>query len=312
VSGTPEQQDEQQDAQQDAQQTMTIIGQTTTPMASELASELGSRRLGEYFRCREFSTVRARDLESPTGYFRFGPKAICYGQAAGNTETSVEGELFDASDHVRYEDDVLLLAFDADRATDNLRYERYVESAGQLWVEASWTKRLYYGLRPALPVAVRRHLQKTYLRLRSRAPFPSWPVDRSVDATFEGLLLGAMKASGVSRLPFIWFWPDGHDACATVTHDVETRVGRDFCPRLIDVNDEFGVKGAFQVVPEKRYPVPEEWLEMIRERGSEINVHGLDHEGNLFEDWTTTTRSSSAREGSGRRPCTGTWTGSES
>jgi hypothetical protein len=67
-----------------------------------------------------------------------------------------------------------------------------------------------------------------------------------------------------------------------MTHDVETAAGRDFCSTLMDINDEFGIKASFQVVPEIRYDVPESYLEQIRSRGFEINVQDLNHDGHLF------------------------------
>ena len=69
-----------------------------------------------------------------------------------------------------------------------------------------------------------------------------------------------------------------------VTHDVETSAGRDFCPGLMDLNDSFGIKAAFQIVPENRYSVPQALLDCIRERGFELNVHDLNHDGRLMED----------------------------
>jgi hypothetical protein len=85
-------------------------------------------------------------------------------------------------------------------------------------------------------------------------------------------------------MPFIWFWPDGFSSCAIMTHDVETAVGRDFCSSLMDLNDSYGIKSSFQIVPEERYEVPAEFLQHIRERGFEVNVHDLNHDGNLFRD----------------------------
>jgi hypothetical protein len=37
-------------------------------------------------------------------------------------------------------------------------------------------------------------------------------------------------------------------------------------------------------VPEERYTVPDELLRLIRERGFEVNVHDLNHDGNLFRE----------------------------
>jgi len=42
----------------------------------------------------------------------------------------------------------------------------------------------------------------------------------------EQLLLLSMKAQGVNRAPFIWFWPDGAQGCITMTHDIETEKGK--------------------------------------------------------------------------------------
>ena len=69
-----------------------------------------------------------------------------------------------------------------------------------------------------------------------------------------------------------------------MTHDVETSSGVKFCPQLMDLNDSFGIKSSFQVVPEDRYDIPPSFLENIRKRGFEVNVHDLNHDGHLFSD----------------------------
>jgi len=61
-------------------------------------------------------------------------------------------------------------------------------------------------------------------------------------------------------------------------------MGRDFCPALMDIDDAFGVKAAFQLVPEGRYAVPPRLLATIRERGFEVAVQDLNHDGRLFDD----------------------------
>jgi len=96
-----------------------------------------------------------------------------------------------------------------------------------------------------------------------------------------------MEASGVDSVPFIWFWPNGHNSCAILTHDVETEVGRDFCSTLMDLDDSCGMKSAFQVIPQDRYEVPLSYLAEICQRGFEVNVHDLNHDGMLFSDKKT-------------------------
>jgi hypothetical protein len=240
-----------------------------------------------YYRCSsdlpDFTVDGNRD--GAKGFFRFG-RAVCFGQVGGDARPCVNGRLFDASASVSVDEGKVLLPFDVDQALDNLRYERYVR-AGRRWIETAWAKDTYYKLRPWLPVALRKHLQRVYLRGWESRTFPSWPVDRSVDVLFEQLLVIALKASKRERLPFIWFWPEGHKGCAILTHDIETRAGRDLTGRLMDIDERFGIKASIQVVPEKRYTVSQNFLNMIRERGFEINVHGLDHDGNLFQDRET-------------------------
>ena len=179
------------------------------------------------------------------------------------------------------------LPFDPIRVINNFRYERYVRNTAQdrRAIRAnSFVRSLYYLARPLMPIAVRKHLQRRYFRGWDKIPFPNWPVDFTVECIFEELLILSMKSRNLKKLPFIWFWPEGIPSCAIVTHDVETSAGRDFCPQLMDLNDMFGIKTAFQIVPEKRYAVPQLLLDCIRERGFELNVHDLNHDGHLMEN----------------------------
>ena len=108
------------------------------------------------------------------------------------------------------------------------------------------------------------------------------PIDFSVDHLFESILKSIMKGGKVNSIPFIWFWPKGYHACIIMTHDVETAAGRDACSNLMDIEDKFGFKSSFEIVPEVRYEVPESFLDEIRTRGCEICLHGLNHDGQLF------------------------------
>jgi len=240
----------------------------------------------EHYRCAdlipEFHV--AEKPKGSKGFFRFGEDLFCYGRStAGNGSPEVKEPLFDASRDVRCDGNKIFLPFDVNEVVDNLRYERYAVLSGwQAWIQESWARDLYYQIRPWLPISVRKHLQRAYLKDWDTIEFPSWPIDRSVDVLLERLLILAMKTCGTRRLPFIWFWPEGHKACAIVTHDVETAAGRDFCGNLMDINDDFGIKASFQIVPEERYGVSAEYLQSIRDRGFEVNIHGLNHDGNLF------------------------------
>ena len=242
----------------------------------------------DYFRCpQSFVDLGVKGhINGTKGFFRFGADAVCFGQAAGDTRPVVNGHLFDASKAVGLSDNKVLLPFDASQVLDNLRYERYVGNGGN-WLETAWAKDAYYRLRPFLPVALRKHLQRAYLRGWETRTFPNWPLDRSADALFERIMAVVLQATGREKFPFIWFWPEGHKACGILTHDIETKAGRDLTGQLMDIDDSFGIKASIQVVPEKRYSVSDAFLNSMRVRGFEINVHGLDHDGNLFQDRAT-------------------------
>jgi hypothetical protein len=94
----------------------------------------------------------------------------------------------------------------------------------------------------------------------------------------------ALKASGVARIPFIWFWPDDASACGMMTHDVEGRSGLDFCDELMDIDDSFGIKSAFQLIPADRESDWQRTAARLRQRGFEVNLHDLKHDGQLFAD----------------------------
>jgi len=240
--------------------------------------------LADHYRCAEgLGAFRVAALGKQPGFFRFGKDAMCYGNSSSRVASRPDTELNDCLGAVTYDHGSPVLPFDAREVMENLRYERYARR-GERWLDASLTSHLYYQIRPLLPVSVRKHLQMIYLRGRERATFPTWPVDRSVDIILERLMAISLKASGLSRIPFIWFWPNGSSACSIMTHDIESRVGRDTVGALLDIDDSFGIRASIQVVPEKRYDVTADFLDMIRSRGFEVNVHGLDHDGNLFED----------------------------
>jgi hypothetical protein len=94
----------------------------------------------------------------------------------------------------------------------------------------------------------------------------------------------SVGANGNRRIPFVWFWPNEYKGCVIVTHDVEHEEGRDFCGGLMDLDSRYGIKSSFQVIPEERYGVSDAFLDGIRGRGFEVNVHDLNHDGHLFDN----------------------------
>ena len=253
----------------------------------------------EYFRAPvELSTFRSEpnvnlladraghtSVSDGAGYFRFGD-AVCYGRPrGGQVALAATGVLPDATEDGRLEG---VLPFDLSEVARNLRHERYRRRAGLGGLTSEKAARkIYYFLRPALSVTVQKQLQRISLRGWDRISFPHWPVDVSVDRLMRSTMGRLLESGGVDRIPFIWFWPDGAPSCLMLTHDVEGACGRAFCQELMDLDDGFGMKASFQVVPEEpgqSFNQTRALVDAVRSRGFEVNLHDLNHDGRLFED----------------------------
>jgi len=240
----------------------------------------------DYYRCPAeragVGTLPGRSDEP--GYFRFGG-AVAYGRLVGGRPAAYATDpLSDVSRDVTIVGGLPLLPFDLSEVATNLRQERYPQNGHSLLQKTTSggaAQSLYYLFRPYLSVGVRKHLQKVRLRDWEKIPFPKWPVDRSVDVLMETAMAHVIQAQGCP-IPFIWFWPDAAPACMMLTHDVEGQVGLDLCDELMDLDDQYGIKSAFQLIPEGREQALHRAASQIRQRGFEVNLHDLNHDGRLF------------------------------
>jgi hypothetical protein len=224
-------------------------------------------------------------LLEKTGFFRFGADSVCYGQCSAFLPADhPNGSLYDALDHLRFEPDCVALPFHASRVASALRNEEYIrlQDGRSPFCFGPVARASYYAVRPFLPVGLRRHLQRFALRDWRERVFPHWPVDTTVEQLHESVMTLALQLGDGNGIPFIWYWPEGAPGCAIVTHDVETTNGRNYSDGLMDIDDAFGIKSSFQLVPEERYQVTDEYLDHIRQRGFELNVQDLNHGGLLY------------------------------
>jgi hypothetical protein len=248
--------------------------------------------LEDYFRIPSKLLLGSMPTDGPMpgdrGFFQFGKGNVCYGHCQTGVADTVEGSgAFDASKDIgfNYAVGALQLPFRFAEVVENLRLERYRSqmTTGRDALVLSGPIRNLYGLiRKCLPFAVRRRLQRVYMGDWRSLSFPAWPVDFTVEVLHEFYLRLVMEANGLKKIPFIWFWPDGASSCLIVTHDVETTAGRDFSSKLMDMDDRQGFKASFQVIPEGRYEVPDQYVDEIRGRGFEFNIHDLNHDGLLY------------------------------
>lgn len=237
------------------------------------------------YRCPEgiLNFRLGEELTQDSGYFQFGPDTTCYGCALnGIPQAQLSSPLCDTLPRVFFDGSQLVLPFDPNEVVDNLRLERY--PGIQLGKRERALKSIYYWVRPFTNRFLRRGIQRFRAVNWQKMRFPRWPLDTTVESICENLLLLSLQANGVDRIPFIWFWPEGARGCVAMTHDVEAIAGRNFCARLLDIDDSFGIKASYQIVPEGRYPVTPEFLSRLRDRGNEVCVQDLNHDGRLFDE----------------------------
>jgi peptidoglycan/xylan/chitin deacetylase (PgdA/CDA1 family) len=242
----------------------------------------------EHTKCLPSSTDRitCSPGDGMPGFFKLGELRL-FGRTNGGSVSNGPSENLSSIDSlVRDGNGTVSLPFDPTEIIENLRFEKYAGAANgqtsQITDNKSLSRRLYYAIRPLLPVKVRKYLQRIALQDWSKITFPAWPVDTTVEDFVDWLWIRIFQVTGAKQIPFIWYWPKSSSSCAIMTHDVETGAGQDFCPTMLKIEQEYGIKSAFELVPEVRYEISQEVMEAIRQAGGEVCVHGLNHDGRLF------------------------------
>jgi len=126
--------------------------------------------------------------------------------------------------------------------------------------------RIYYLLKPYMPLRFRMTLRQMYARQLRRKHAHDWPIDNEA-----------------GERPAGWRgWPGGKEFALVLTHDVESADGVNKCRRLAALEIPFGFRSSFNFVPEK-YHTPKELRDYLKNAGFEIGVHGLKHDGKLYQ-----------------------------
>jgi hypothetical protein len=137
---------------------------------------------------------------------------------------------------------------------------------GDSMAQRSAINSVYYRLKPLIPRAVQIWLRRKMV-LRKRGIYSHvWPI---------------LERAG--EKPDRWSgWPDQRQFALVLTHDVETDRGQQRCQRLMSLEQQVGFRSSFNFVPE-RYKVSPELRDTLTSAGFEVAVHGLNHDGRLYQ-----------------------------
>ena len=180
----------------------------------------------------------------------------------------------------RSADGSVFLPFSPDAALVNLWSEAYRAGARSAGVKRL-ALRAYYRVRPLLPRRVQIAFRRQLARVQARTAFPRWPVETAAHDLYDFVLALLAEVAG-EPVPWLGAWPEPYRWALVLTHDVELQKGCDNVALLRDVELANGLRSAWNFVP-RRYETPDETVRDLTERGFEIGVHGLYHDGRDLE-----------------------------
>jgi len=151
--------------------------------------------------------------------------------------------------------------------------------------ESSAVMRGYYLIRPLLPRFLQIAMRRWHARLRADRSYLRWPFDGIFVALAESYLALRIELDAADG-SVLRFWPEGFSAAAVLTHDVEGLEGQARCEQVASLEATYGFRSCFNFVAE-RYPLDHALMGELRQRGCEIGVHGIKHDGKKFSSRAT-------------------------
>lgn len=126
-------------------------------------------------------------------------------------------------------------------------------------------KKLFYILKPVIPRSVQIFLRRKIVKRQQKIYKDVWPILEKAGEKPDG-----------------WpGWVDDKKFAVVLTHDVESQAGHNKCIELMKLEKKLGFCSSFNFVPE-RYKVSQQLREELISNGFEVGVHGLNHDGKLF------------------------------
>lgn len=127
--------------------------------------------------------------------------------------------------------------------------------------------RAYYRMKPFIPLRLRWAVRRSRARSIMRECHDTWPIDNASATPPPG-----------------WpGWPGSYDFAFVITHDVESAEGLSKVQDLALLEAGLGLCSSFNFIPEGPYDDPVELRTWLGQRGFEVGVHDLHHDGKLYE-----------------------------
>jgi len=140
----------------------------------------------------------------------------------------------------------------------------------------------YYAIKPLIPRTVQLALRRRYARRQATRTFPAWPIEPILVNAIHHQLRAEIEAGAAARAPIVGFWPADYGFASILTHDVESEAGFANIERLVEIEQRHGFRSSWNFVAED-YSVPAGMFQRLRAAGCEIGLHGINHDGKLFQ-----------------------------
>jgi hypothetical protein len=151
-------------------------------------------------------------------------------------------------------------------------------------------KKIYYRFKSIIPRSIIRELRHFY---HQEVALPeNWPIEPRYVYFLWEVLRQVLILSDIKELTISYFWPDGNPFTFVLTHDIETAEGQEYVPIVADLEESLGFRSLFNFVPES-YEPDSQLMDSLRKRGFEVGVHGLKHNGRLFDSKSSFMRNAS-------------------
>ena len=131
-----------------------------------------------------------------------------------------------------------------------------------------WT---YYRVKPLTPWRARIALRRWVARRVRAGSTERWPIYEPASKRPAGFV----------------GWPEEKRFAFVLTHDVETAIGVEHCRALAEIDASFGFRSSFNFIPEGEYTTPRDLRLWLEDKGMEVAVHDLRHDGKLYDSRTT-------------------------